>query len=37
MTGSPAFKEITRDGFGELIAAIEGGRSMWSSSGISTG
>ena len=24
--GYSAFKEITRDGFGELIAAIEGGR-----------
>ena len=35
--GYSAFKEITRDGFGELIAAIEAGRSTWSSSGISTG
>ena len=24
--GYSAFKEVTRDGFGELIAAIEGGR-----------
>ena len=34
--GYSAFKEVTRDGFGELIAARAAG-SMWSSSAISTG
>ena len=35
--GYSAFKEITRDGFGELIAAIEGGRVDVVIVGISTG
>jgi Site-specific recombinases, DNA invertase Pin homologs len=35
--GFSGFKEITRDGFGELIAAIEAARWTWSSSAISTG